>query len=243
MIGTWRVCGTAAGIAPRLIHCDDPEPAGEVDHVGGELPPAVVGFRPDEDEQVAFLEPRPAQDEARPGQLGQAPVDDLERRAARSIVEQLVGVEGRDGRAVVGQDGQRGRGRRARIDPAVERGDQDGRDQIDGSRRACTGSPAKDRRRADRWSRADLGYTRPTHPNVGASKGRTVARHSKFERERREAETERVKQIEAAWMGSLPTADRQGVRRVGRDRSRPRARGEATGHGARHRAATAAPRP
>jgi hypothetical protein len=33
-----------------------------------------------------------------------------------------------------------------------------------------------------------------------------VARHSKFERERRSAETERVKQIEAAWMGSLPTA-------------------------------------
>ena len=33
-----------------------------------------------------------------------------------------------------------------------------------------------------------------------------MARHSKFERERREAETERVKQIEAAWMGSLPTA-------------------------------------
>ena len=33
-----------------------------------------------------------------------------------------------------------------------------------------------------------------------------MARHSKFERERRTAETERVKQIEAAWMGSLPTA-------------------------------------
>jgi hypothetical protein len=33
-----------------------------------------------------------------------------------------------------------------------------------------------------------------------------LARHSKFERERRQAETERVKQIEAAWMGSLPAA-------------------------------------
>ena len=33
-----------------------------------------------------------------------------------------------------------------------------------------------------------------------------MARHSKFERERRSAETERVKQIEAAWMGSLPSA-------------------------------------
>jgi hypothetical protein len=33
-----------------------------------------------------------------------------------------------------------------------------------------------------------------------------VARHSKHERERRSTETERVKQIEAAWLGSLPSA-------------------------------------
>ena len=33
-----------------------------------------------------------------------------------------------------------------------------------------------------------------------------MARHSKHERERRRAETERVKQIEAAWLGSLPPA-------------------------------------
>ena len=33
-----------------------------------------------------------------------------------------------------------------------------------------------------------------------------MARHSKHERERRTAETERVKQIEAAWLGSLPSA-------------------------------------
>jgi hypothetical protein len=31
-----------------------------------------------------------------------------------------------------------------------------------------------------------------------------VAKHSKFENERRAAETARVKEIEAAWMGSLP---------------------------------------
>ena len=63
MIGTWRVCGTAAGIAPRLIHCGDAEPAGQLDHVGGECLPAVVGLGPDEHEQVAFVEPCPAQDE------------------------------------------------------------------------------------------------------------------------------------------------------------------------------------
>ncbi len=33
-----------------------------------------------------------------------------------------------------------------------------------------------------------------------------MAKHSKREREQREAETERVRQIEAAWMGSLPAA-------------------------------------
>ena len=134
----------------------------------------VVGFRPDEDEQVAFLETRPAQDEARPGQLGQAPVDDLERWAARSIVEQLVGVEGRDRRAVVGEDGQRGRGRRARIDPAVERGDQDGRDQIAGIVKRVQAHPRRIGDVPSGGLEAHLGYTPPTHPNIGASKGRTV---------------------------------------------------------------------
>jgi hypothetical protein len=45
-----------------------------------------------------------------------------------------------------------------------------------------------------------------THPMTVQRKDGPLARHSKFERERRSAETERVKQIEAAWMGSLPTA-------------------------------------
>jgi hypothetical protein len=31
-----------------------------------------------------------------------------------------------------------------------------------------------------------------------------LAKHSKFESERRAAETTRIKEIEAAWMGSLP---------------------------------------
>jgi hypothetical protein len=41
---------------------------------------------------------------------------------------------------------------------------------------------------------------------MGPREGRIVARHSKHERERRKAETERVREIEAAWMGSVPTA-------------------------------------
>jgi hypothetical protein len=33
-----------------------------------------------------------------------------------------------------------------------------------------------------------------------------LAKHSRFESERRAAETERMKEIEAAWMGGLPKA-------------------------------------
>ena len=104
MIGTGRVCGTAAGIAPEADPLGDAEPARQLDHVGGERPPAVVGLGPDEDEEVALVEPGPAQDELGPGQLGEPPVDDLERRTARPVVEQQVGVERRDDVAVVGQD-------------------------------------------------------------------------------------------------------------------------------------------
>lgn len=34
-----------------------------------------------------------------------------------------------------------------------------------------------------------------------------MAKHSKHEREKRAAETDRVREIEAAWMGSVPTAE------------------------------------
>ena len=54
-----------------------------------------------------------------------------------------------------------------------------------------------------------------------------MARHSKHERERRTAETERVKQIEAAWLGSLPPAAAKAFCRVGRRRPRPWSAGEA----------------
>jgi hypothetical protein len=37
----------------------------------------------------------------------------------------------------------------------------------------------------------------------------TVTKHSRQERTRRQLETERVKEIEAAWLGSLPAADRK----------------------------------
>jgi hypothetical protein len=39
-----------------------------------------------------------------------------------------------------------------------------------------------------------------------------VTKHSKFENERRAAETTRVKEIEAAWLGSLPSAEEKAFR-------------------------------
>jgi hypothetical protein len=45
-----------------------------------------------------------------------------------------------------------------------------------------------------------------------------MTKHSKRERERRAEETERVKQIEAAWIGSLPSPRRS--RRASRRRAR-----------------------
>ena len=238
------MCGTAAGIAPRLIHCTTPSRPARSIMSAVNVSPAVVGFRPDEDEQVAFLEPRPAQDEARPGQLGQAPVDDLERRAARPIVEQLVGVEGRDRRAVVGEDGQRRRGRRARIDPAIERGDQDGLDQVAGIVKRVQAHPRRIGDVPSGGLEADLGYTPPTHPHhrciERTDRWPGIPNSNASDARRRPSGSSRSRP--PGW-AACPTADRQGVRRVGRGRSRPRARGEATGHGARHRAATATPRP
>ena len=56
MIGTARVWGTAAGIAPRLIHSRDAEPLGELDHVGAERLPAIVRLGAGQDEQVALAD-------------------------------------------------------------------------------------------------------------------------------------------------------------------------------------------
>ena len=96
------------------------ERAGELDDVGGERPPAVVGFRADEDQEVAFADADAAHDELVPGQLGQLAVDDLERRATRAIVEEDVGIEPGDHRRVVDQVLERRRRGGPGVDPAVE---------------------------------------------------------------------------------------------------------------------------
>ena len=92
-IGTDRVCGTAAGIAPRLIHSTTPSWRVSSMIGVGELAPAVVGLGAGQDEQVAFADPGRPQDELGPDDLGQAAVEDVERRAARAVVEQPVRLE------------------------------------------------------------------------------------------------------------------------------------------------------
>ena len=57
-IGTGRVCGTAAGIAPRLIHSRTPSRCASSTIVRGQRVPAVVGLGAGQDEDVAAPEPR-----------------------------------------------------------------------------------------------------------------------------------------------------------------------------------------
>ena len=68
-----------------------------------------------------------------------------------------------------------------------------------------------------------------------------MAKHSEYERQRRAAETARVKEIEDAWQGSLPAQVK--VRPGREDRPGAGTRGSPAGHGARNPAATATTRP
>ena len=58
------------------------------------------------------------------------PVDDVERRAARAVVVDRIGVEGGDDGAVLGQLACGDRPGAARVDPALERGDDHGRVEL-----------------------------------------------------------------------------------------------------------------
>ena len=59
-----------------------------------------------------------------------------------------------------------------------------------------------------------------------------MAKHSKFENDRRAAETVRMKEIEAAWLGSLVQAQRRGVHPRRRGRPSPAAAGAVSEHAA-----------
>ena len=124
-IGTDRVCGTAAGIAPRLTHSTTPRrPASST------MAPDSACQRSSGSGPAMTSRSRSATRARRivsSGQveLGQPAVDDLERRAPGAIIEQLVRVERRHDRSLLAEElGERDGGGVAGIDPAIERADE-----------------------------------------------------------------------------------------------------------------------
>ena len=153
------------GDGPEADPLGDAEAVGELDDGVGHGPPAVVRLRADEHEEVAVGDAGPADHELGPGQLGEPAVDDLERGPAGAVVEERVRVEGRDDRGLAGDLLERGRGRGAGIDPAVERGEDGRGDEV---ARVVEGVQAH----ADR-----IGLTgRLPSPAVEAGAGRPVSR-------------------------------------------------------------------
>ena len=75
---------------------DHAHPARELDAIGREGLPAIVGLGTGQDEQITLAEPNATDHELGPGQLGEPTVDDLQRRAPRPIVEERVRIECRD---------------------------------------------------------------------------------------------------------------------------------------------------
>ena len=125
-----RVWGTAAGIAPRLIQSPTPSCLCDVDDRCSELAPPEVGLGARQDEDVATVDSRPPDGQARPRQFGEAAVDDLEGRTPGSVVEEEVAVELDDDLAAICQLPRRHRGSAPGVDPAVEGGDEGGRYQV-----------------------------------------------------------------------------------------------------------------
>ena len=135
MIGTGPGVRDGGRDGTQADPLDDAEPAGQLDHVGRERAPAVVGLGADEHEQVALVEPGPAQDELGPGQ-GRSAAHRRSRAEAGAPGSRTAGRR----RTVAttspssARMPERGRRRRAGIDPAVE-----GRQQV-GAIRSCPSS-------------------------------------------------------------------------------------------------------
>ncbi len=79
-IGTGLVCATAAGIAPRLIHCSTPTRTQNAADRVRELLPSEVRLGTVQDQQVAAVDRAVIDLERRPLQPMERAVDDVERR-------------------------------------------------------------------------------------------------------------------------------------------------------------------
>ena len=123
--GTGIVWATAPGTAPRLIHCETSSWWASNDQVGGQLLPAQVGLRTRQDQQVTAADGGVPQRQLRPAQRRQAAVQHVQHRPPRPVVEDGVGIEGRQHVSVGGDLGDRLGGRLGGIHPAVKRCDHD----------------------------------------------------------------------------------------------------------------------
>ena len=154
---------------PQADPLDDAESRHQLDRVGDELAPPVVGLRPDQDEQVVVAGPGPAQLERRPGQLVEPAVDDLEGRPPRPVVEDPIRVEGRhDGRILDEQRERRCR-RGPGIDPAIEGAEERRGDEVAGVIEAIQAHRA--RIGVGRWSSKRTGPAQARDDRVGRRHG------------------------------------------------------------------------
>ena len=166
MIGTARVCGTAAGIAPRLIHSTTPSCSTSSTTAAANSRQRKSGSAPVRTSRSCSSIRRVRERQLGPGQLGQPAVDDVEGRSAGPVVEQEVGVERGHVGPAVGQELGRRRRRRTAVDPAVEGGQDRRRHEVRRIGRGGRGSPLKDRR----GSRPRLSGSGPL--TSGSSSGR-----------------------------------------------------------------------
>ena len=125
-IGTGRVCGTVAGMAPQADPGHDAELPGQPHHVGLQLAPQVIRLGPGQHQQVPLADARGDQAQLGPVEVHELAVDDLQGRPAGAVVVDPIGVEGGDRPPALGQLVGRERAGAATVDPAVEGGDHDG---------------------------------------------------------------------------------------------------------------------
>ena len=119
--------GNRGGVGTEADDLLNLEIEGQRHDLLAERAPAVIGFGPDQQQDVvARLVDASSQLGGRPGQFVHVPVDDRHDRASRPLVEQFVGIEGGDefGVGVVEDGGHRRGSGVAGIDPPFERDDE-----------------------------------------------------------------------------------------------------------------------
>ena len=131
MIGTARVWGTAAGIAPRLIHSATSRCWTSSTTASASSRQRKSGSGPPNREQVAAFDRRVPNSQCWPGQVVQPAAADLQRWPPGAVVEQRVGIELGDDPAAVAELLDCRRRGLAGVHPCIERHDDRRGDDLD----------------------------------------------------------------------------------------------------------------